>query len=30
MIFLAWSAIFWYLVIGFADRHARKVNANEN
>jgi exosortase/archaeosortase family protein len=30
MIFLAWSAVFWYLVIGFADRHARKVIANEN
>ncbi len=30
MIFLGWSAVFWYLVIGFADRQARKVRANEN
>jgi len=30
MIFLGWSAIFWYLVIGFADRQARKVRANGN
>jgi len=30
MIFLGWSAVFWYLVIGFADRGARKVIANEN
>lgn len=30
MIFLGWSAVFWYLVIGFADRQARKVRANED
>jgi exosortase/archaeosortase family protein len=30
MIFLGWSAVFWYLVIGFADRQARKVRANGN
>jgi len=30
MIFLAWSAVFWYLVIGFADRQSRKVRANED
>ncbi len=30
MIFLGWSAVFWYLVIGFADRQAKKVRANGN
>jgi exosortase/archaeosortase family protein len=25
MIFLGWSAVFWYFVIGFADRKVRKV-----
>jgi exosortase/archaeosortase family protein len=30
IIFLGWSAVFWYLVIRFADRHARKAWANES
>jgi len=34
MIFLAWSAVFWYLVIRFADKHSaasrRKTSTNAN
>ncbi len=30
IIFLAWSAVFWYLVIRYAERHSKRAEATQN